>query len=240
MLRSSYVRTMSENLPSGARYATFDCFGTLVSWQRGFPRILRRVAGERAPELAQAYHRFEAEIEGAAYRPYRDVLSETLARAAAGAGIPLDEDECGVLARYWDEQPVFEDVGRALRALRAAGWKLVALTNCDDDLFARTQRTLPIQLDFAITAEQARSYKPAPGHFRRFDELTQGRAQWVHIACSWFHDIAPARDYGIPRIWIDRDRTGEDPSAATAVLPSLEGLPETLDAVVTAAKGTTR
>jgi 2-haloacid dehalogenase len=212
------------------KYVTFDCFGTLVSWQRGFPLILRRVAGERAEELAQAYHRFEAEVQSGEYRTYRAVLAEALDRAATSIGLPLGADERDVLAHYWDEQPVFEDVGPALGALRGAGWQLVALTNCDEDLFARTQRTLPVQLDFAVTAESVRAYKPALEHFRRFDERTKGRAQWVHVACSWFHDIAPARAYGVPRIWIDRDRTGDEPSAATAVLPSLDGLTTALEA----------
>jgi 2-haloacid dehalogenase len=196
---------------------------------------LRRVAGERAEELALAYHEYEAAIEGAPYRPYRDVLSEALTQAATRIGLSFDAADHDVLARHWDEQPVFDDVAAALSTLRAAGWKLVALTNCDDDLFARTQRTLPVELDFAITAQSVRSYKPALEHFRAFDARTQGRTHWVHVACSWFHDITPARDYGVPRIWIDRDRTGDDPLAASAVLPSLEDLPATVEAVAGAA-----
>ena len=221
---------MTED-PLGLKFATFDCFGTLVSWQRGFPLILRRVAGERAEELAAAYHRYEAGVEAGPYRRYRDVLAEALARAAAEIGVSLGAGDGDVLARYWDEQPVFEDVAPALGALRAAGWKLVALTNCDDDLFARTQRRLPLSLDFAITAEQVRSYKPALGHFQRFDELTAGRAQRVHVACNWFHDIAPAAELNVKRIWVDRDKTGEDPNVASAVLPGLSALPETIEGV---------
>jgi 2-haloacid dehalogenase len=154
-----------------------------------------------------------------------------LTQAAERIGLALGDGDRDVLARHWDEQPVFDDVAAALGTLRASGWKLVALTNCDDDLFARTQRTLPVELDFAITAQGVHSYKPALGHFRAFDARTRGRTHWVHVACSWFHDIAPARDYGVPRIWIDRDRTGDDPSASSAVLPSLDDLPATIEAV---------
>ena len=97
------------------------------------------------------------------------------------------------------------------------------LTNCDVDLFALTAPTLGVTIDRVVTAQDVRSYKPALAHFHRFRE-TIGDAPWVHVACSWFHDIAPARTVGIPRIWVDRDRTGDDPSIATRVLPNLESL----------------
>ena len=175
-----------------------------------------------------AYHRFEAEIERGPYRPYREVLRACTARAAEEIRLPISGDDLDVLANFWEEQPVFDDVAPALRELRSEDWKLAVLTNCDDDLFARTQTTLPVRLDRVVTAQQVRAYKPALAHFRRFDELTKGRAQWIHVAVSWFHDIAPAREYGVGRIWIDRDRTGEDPAAANRVLASLENLCDAL------------
>jgi len=36
------------------------------------------------------------------------------------------------------------------------------------------------------------------------------------VACSWYHDIAPARSLGIKCVWLDRDDTGEDPATASA------------------------
>jgi len=82
-----------------------------------------------------------------------------------------------------------------------------------------------------VTAEHVRSYKPAPEHFTHLRRQIGPSATWLHAACSWFHDIAPARALGVPRIWINRDRTGEDPAAATAVLPDLRGLAATLQAL---------
>jgi 2-haloacid dehalogenase len=207
------------------RWLTFDCFGTLVSWQRGFPQILKRVAGERNEELADAYHRFEAQVEAGTYQPYKSVLRTALRMAAQEIGLDLQDAQYDVLSQHWDEQPVFSDVEPALREAHEAGWKLAALTNCDRDLFARTQNVLPVRFDAVITAEDVRSYKPAHGHFARFAMQTGvSRDQWVHVACSYFHDIAPARELGIKRIWIDRDRTGEDPASASRVQYTLEGL----------------
>jgi 2-haloacid dehalogenase len=103
------------------------------------------------------------------------------------------------------------------------------LTNCDNDLFARTLESFPVRPDLVVTAERVGSYKPALGHFLQFERETGvARDNWVHTACSWIHDIAPARELGLKRIWIDRDRTGHDPAAATRVLPDLTQLPKTV------------
>jgi FMN phosphatase YigB (HAD superfamily) len=31
----------------------------------------------------------------------------------------------------------------------------------------------------------------------------------VHVACSYYHDIAPAQALGLQHVWLDRERTGE-------------------------------
>ena len=101
------------------------------------------------------------------------------------------------------------------------------LTNCDNDLFAKTLAKFPLKPDLVVTAEMVGSYKPELGHFKRFQqESGVERNNWIHAACSWFHDIAPARRMGVKRIWVDRDKTGHDPAAATRVLPDVTGLPK--------------
>jgi 2-haloacid dehalogenase len=113
--------------------------------------------------------------------------------------------------------PVFPDVENMLGSLRAMGCRLAVLTNCDDDLFAETERSFLQPFDLVITAEQAGAYKPSSKHFERFAEVTRvSRHDWVHVACSWYHDIAPARALGIQRVWLDRDKTGHDEQAASA------------------------
>ena len=51
----------------------------------------------------------------------------------------------------------------------------------------------------------------------------------MHVACSWIHDVFPAARLGIPRIWVDRDRSGHPPAIATAVLPDMSALPEAVE-----------
>lgn len=214
----------------GDRWVTFDCFGTLVDWHGGYRRILSPIAGDRTDELIRAYHEFERSIEAERpHRLYKDVLTAGLEQGARKIGLSLAKGQSDALVRHWGEQPFYGDVAAALGALREAGWKLAMLTNCDNDLFALTLAKFPLRPDLAVTAEMAGSYKPELGHFKRFQqESGVERRNWIHAACSWFHDIAPARRMGVKRIWVDRDKTGHDPAAATRVLPDLTGLAKTV------------
>jgi 2-haloacid dehalogenase len=217
------------------RWVTFDCFGTLIDWHGGYRAILAPLAGACTDALITAYHGFERRLEAERpHRLYRDVLTEGLGRAARQLGLALPAGEADVLARRWGEQRLFADVPAALAALRADGFRIGILTNCDDDLFAQTrERFMPAPPDLVITAEQVGGYKPGLGHFQRFEQQTGvARGNWVHAACSWFHDIEPARRLGVARVWVDRDRTGDDPAAASRVLPDLAGLAEAVRALV--------
>jgi len=208
------------------RWVTFDCYGTLVDWWTGMGDAAEAVAGARAGELLDAYHEQELILE--AERPahsYRHVLTEGLRRAAARAGVELSGDDDQAFVRTWTQMPVFGDVGPALAQLGDAGWRLAILTNCDDDLIAETQTRIPAQFDMVVTAEQVGSYKPDLDHFRAFEERSRvGEGDWVHAACSWMHDILPAARIGIPRVWVDRDKSGHPPGVASVVLSDMTGL----------------
>jgi len=212
------------------KWVTFDCYGTLLDWRTGFRRILGTVAGERTDELIHAYHEAEAATEAEAPgRSYKEVLTLALKRAGEAIRLPLSEEQAGVLVRDWASLPIYLDTGQALRELRAAGWRLGVLTNCDDDLFARTRQFFPVPLDKVVTAQQVGSYKPGLAHFERFEaESGVSRDRWVHAAVSWWHDIEPARTLGIRRVWVDRENSGHDASAATARIENLAALPATL------------
>ena len=209
----------------GSRWITFDCYGTLVDWKTGFSEILGPIAGKRTPELLSAYHPHEPRVQAERpFHPYKQVLTIALSRAASEIGIDITEEQTRSLPQQWSKLPVFGDVEEALAQLRAAGCKLGVLTNCDDDLFAQTQRSFQFRFDRVVTAEQVRDYKPSRGHFLFFERATKvQRNEWVHVASSWFHDIAPAREIGINCIWLDRDNTREDP--ATVRVASASALP---------------
>jgi 2-haloacid dehalogenase len=190
-------------------WVTFDCYGTLADWLGGMRNpLVPHVGAEAAERLLHAYHDLEADVEAQRPAPaYREVLRETLRRAAEREGIELPPGSEGVLVEHWPEVPIFDDTVPALTALRDAVWSLAILSNCDDDLLATTLERMPVSFDLTVTAEQVGSYKPDPGHWRAFEQRTEGdRGRWVHAAQSWFHDIVTAAELGLPSVWIPRGR----------------------------------
>jgi 2-haloacid dehalogenase len=217
----------------GIRWATFDCFGTLVDWRHGIANGIDLLFPGQGGTLLEVYNGHEAEVQ--AESPgmrYRGVLAEALRRTARDAGLDLRADDAHVLGdtiAYW---PVFPEVAASLTELRAAGWRIALLTNCDQDIIGETQRRLGAPVDTVVTAEMVGSYKPNHNHFTRFEEAFGAtRDRWVHVAQSYFHDMEPAKALDVPRVWINRQADGRDPSIADAVLPDLHGLTATVEAV---------
>ncbi len=193
------------------RWVTFDCFGTLVDWHAGFSAALDPLVGDKTADVVRAYHVHERLVEREQpHRSYKDVLVTALVRAAAENGVSISTSAARALPEAWPSLPVFDDVESMLAELRRNGWRIAVLTNCDEDLFQVAHRKFSAPFDFVLTAERIRGYKPARWHFRGFERLMRvERRDWVHVACSWYHDIAPAQALGIQHVWLDRERTGE-------------------------------
>jgi 2-haloacid dehalogenase len=218
-----------------ARWATFDCYGTLIDWNAGIRGELERLFGvDVAPALLERYHELEPQVQAEEYRGYSEVLTLTLERVAADAGLNVPEGESRALAESLPDWPPFPEVPAALGELRRRGWQLAILSNSDRDLIAASQRRLGVPFEVAVVAEDVGSYKPAHGHWERFFEVTAAdRETHVHVAQSHFHDIVPASELGLTSVWINRlGEEGEPPP--TRELPDLQSLPDTLDELVPA------
>jgi 2-haloacid dehalogenase len=206
------------------RWATFDCYGTLIDWNGGIRRELTRVFDEdHADELLARYHQLEPELQADGTLSYREVLTEAMHRL----GSPEDEEDA--LARALPNWEPFPDVPAALQEARSRGWKLAILSNTDRDFIDASRARLAVPFELAIVASEIGSYKPAHRHWEQFFEQTQApREGHVHVAASLFHDIAPANELGLRSIWINR--LGEQPEPRpTRELRDLDRLPETLD-----------
>jgi 2-haloacid dehalogenase len=218
------------------RWATFDCYGTLIDWNAGIRAVLERLWGvERAPELLERYHELEPEIQAEEYRSYAEVLTLTLERLAQEVGYGIPEGESGILAQSLPAWSPFPEVPDALRELRRRGWNLVILSNSDRNLIIASEKQIGVPFDLMIVAEDVTSYKPAHGHWERFFEATTAsKDHHVHVAASLFHDIAPARELGLTSVWINRLGEQADPEPDRE-LTDLSELPDTLDELVPAA-----
>jgi 2-haloacid dehalogenase len=211
------------------RWASFDCYGTLIDWDGGVRRELARVFGENAADEKLAeYHRVEPGLQESGELTYRQVMTDAMRVLGAPAG-----EEHG-LAESLPAWGPFPEVPQTLEELRRRGWKLAILSNTDDDLIAASQVQLGMVFDEVVVAQEIGSYKPRHKHWDEFFSRSRApREGHVHVAASSFHDIAPCNELGLRSVWINR--LGEtSPHAPTRELPDLRALPETLDELVAA------
>lgn len=193
---------------------TFDCYGTLIDWERGFVRALL-AAGIGDPldraRIVELYHEVEPDIERD-YRSYREVLAEVARRIGAGLRIDVTEAQARALPESLASWAPFADTNRALERLASKGIRLGILSNVDDDLIAETQKHFSVDFELVVTAQQVGSYKPGHAHFLEARRRIGDGVRWLHAAQSHFHDVTPCRELGIPAAWINRkhERPGTD------------------------------
>jgi len=210
-------------------WLTFDCYGTLIDWEGGVADALGPFL-DGAPDrrtLAARYIQIEAEVEHEAYRPYRDVLAEASGRLMRELGHPLPAGRERVLPDSLAGWRPFPEVPAALRRLRDAGHRLAILSNIDRDLIDLSVPLLGITPDLIITAEDCRSYKPAPAHWTAFQTRSgSGPARTIHVGASLYHDMVPAAALGYRTVYINRHRDPVGGATPTRVLADLARLPE--------------
>ncbi len=217
-----------------ARWATFDCYGTLVDWNAGIEAELGRLFGSSVSgQLLARYHVIEprAQREHPTWS-YREVMAAVLAGLAAESGVALPPGERDALGRSLPGWPVFAEAPGALAEAHERGWQLVALSNTDRDLIEASLQAIGVPFERAIVASEIGSYKPAHEHWRAFYASTGADpSRHVHVAQSHFHDIVPAHDLGLRSIWINRLAERAEP-APPRELPDLTGLADVLDELV--------
>jgi 2-haloacid dehalogenase len=216
---------------AGDRWATFDCYGTLIDWNGGIARELERLWGPNVTaRLLARYHQIEPELQlEDPSRSYRRILDLALARLAQAEGLRLPPEEGDALSRSLPMWQPFCEVQRSLERTRAAGWKLAILSNTDRDYIEASMEQIGVPFELAVVASEIGSYKPARRHWDVFRErVGADPARHVHVAASLFHDVAPAVALAIPVVWINRLGEDADPQP-TRELHDLGALSETLD-----------
>src|SRR5712691_5691971 len=211
-------------------WVTFDCYGTLIDWERGITDALLPFLppGTDREALAARYIALEAEFEAEGYHLYRDVLDRVGRRVLRSLDAAIPDDKTSPLPSSLADWRPFPEVPAALRALVHQGRYLAILSNVDRDLLELSIGRLGIRPDLAITAEDCHSYKPAPGHWRRFLERSGASAErTVHVGASQYHDMRPAAALGFRTVFVDRN--GETlETSPTRVLRDLSTLPDVI------------
>jgi 2-haloacid dehalogenase len=211
---------------------SFDCYGTLIDWRRGVAEAAAEIPALRDADLARLVRdreRIEREIQRGPYLSYGEIVAQSVTEAARLQGRELSLEQARTFARSQSSWPPFAE-SSAVLALLAERWQLVILSNVEDEVLQASVRLLEAPFEELVTAEQLRSYKPNHAHFEAaLARLGIGKQNLLHVACSLYHDVLPARALGIATAWIDRD--GE---AATSdvdpeiVVPDLASLARAL------------
>ena len=220
---------------------TFDCYGTLIDWEAGLLAALREALpaadGVGDDALLESYAGYEAEAERPPYRAYRAVLATGLRGVTADLGLEVADDAVARFSESVRHWPAFPDSAEALARLHER-YRLGVITNCDTDLFAASNEKLGVTFDWVVTAELARSYKPALAGFElAFETIDVPRGRILHVAQSLFHDHVPAKQLGLTSVWIDRrhDRPGAGATppaeaAPDASYPSMQAFADAVSA----------
>jgi 2-haloacid dehalogenase len=215
------------------RWATFDCYGTLIDWNGGIRRELARIFGEsEADRLLARYHELEPELEHDGKLRYREVMTRALERIAGEEGVTLEGNKDSLPRSLPSWQP-FPEVPGSLEEARSRGWRLAILSNTDPDFIAASKERLGVPFDETVVASEIGSYKPGHRHWEEFFRRTGAdRNGHVHVAASLFHDIKPANELGLRNVWINRLDERADAERPNRELPDLRGLADVLDQLV--------
>ncbi len=222
------------------KFITFDCYGTLVQWHRALATSIRAILMEHL----EATGADETEVTGTVealrtssmehqqrspYRDYKTILTSSLAEVMVQKKLSLQPGDGEALLSYLRSIPPHPEVPVVLQRLRAQ-FRLAIISNTDDDLIAGTVAAIGVPIDFVITAQQARAYKPDHQLFLHAHAvLGVTPDQTVHVGMGQVTDLKVCHELWICAVWINRIGETLNPDwTPQAVLPNLTGLSELL------------
>lgn len=191
------------------RSLSFDCYGTLVDWRGGLLAAVgacQVLPGASWDADLFLDHRLEEEarLEAGPWRPYREIVALSVRAALARQGLELPASQAAQVAESIGSWPAFADTRAALKVL-GTGRHLAIVSNVDRIDIEATVVALGVAFKDVVTAEDVRSYKPAPAHLVEVGRrLGTPRGNHLHVAQSLFHDIRPGAALGLDTAWINR------------------------------------
>ena len=195
-------------LPKDIQWVTFDVYGTLIDWEKGVMEAFQKEADRDGfsldkDELIPLFHEVSREVEGGSYELYAEVMRRTATEMAKRMGWPLETSRAGFLPDSVHRWGPFRETNPALKKFLKK-YKTGLISNIDDKLLGQTRRHIPHDYELVVTAQQVRSYKPDPAHFKEFARRIGGKKGWVHVASSYYHDVGPCTKEKIPVVWVNR------------------------------------
>jgi 2-haloacid dehalogenase len=195
-------------LPKDIKFVTFDVYGTLIDWETGVYDAFVKEADRDGftidrDELIPLFHEIQQKIQSGSYELYAEVLRRTAVQIAQRLGWPLEPSRSGFLPDSVQRWPPFKETNPQLERF-AKKYEIGLISNIDDKLLGQTRRHFRADFDLVVTAQQVRSYKPDPAHFKEAERRIGGKKGWVHVAASYYHDVEPCVKLKVPVIWVNR------------------------------------
>jgi 2-haloacid dehalogenase len=203
-------------LPKNVEFVTFDCYGTLIDWEAGVHDAFQKEADRdgftvEREELIPRFIEIQREIQRGSYELYAEVLRRTAVRVASDLGWDLEPSRANFLPDSVPRWPPFRETNAQLERF-SKKYETGVLSNIDDKLLGATRRHFRVDFDLVVTAQQVRSYKPDPAHFKECARRMEGKKRrWVHIASGYPTDVEPCIQQKIPVIWVNRGGERLDP-----------------------------
>ncbi len=195
-------------LPKDIKFVTFDVYGTLIDWEKGVYEAFEKEAKRDdisfdKEQVISLFHEVSREVESGSYELYAEVLRRSAIEIAKRLEWPLEANRAQFLP---DSIPYWRPFKESLPALKKVvkGKSAGLISNIDDKLLGQTRRHFALDFDLVVTAQQVRSYKPDPAHFKEFARRIGGKKGWVHVANSLYHDVEPCTTEKVPVIWVNR------------------------------------
>ena len=156
-------------------------------------------------ELVPLFLKTQQEIKAGSYELYAEVLRRTAVQISRELGWPLEPSRSGFLPASIPRWPPFKETNTQLDRF-AKKFDIGLISNIDDKLLGETRRHFKIDFDLVVTAQQVRSYKPDPAHFKEAERRIGSKKGWVHVASSYYYDVEPCVKGKIPVIWVNRKK----------------------------------
>ncbi|MEK6345838.1 MAG: haloacid dehalogenase type II [Burkholderia sp.] len=214
------------------KYITFDCYGTLTNFRMA--DTARELYGaqldaRKMDEFVEFFRGFRLDEVLGAWKPFRDVVVNSVRRTCERTGVPFDE---ATALKIYEAVPTWgphPDVPEGLSRL-ASKYKLVILSNADDAQIGSNVAKLGAPFHKVFTAEQAQSYKPRRQGFEyMMVQLDCNPEDVLHVSSSFRYDLMTAYDMGIKhKAFINR---GHEPLTPYYQVNEMKGIVQLAEAL---------
>lgn len=181
---------------------TFDLYGTLVDWKGSIGNALSYIKSGLVEEF------FNIEYENIKnlkkFERYSLILKKTLKELLERNEIEYDDDLGDFLVRMFSKSTFFPDSVIGLIKIKKK-YKVGIISNTERDLIKITLSGMEDLVDFIVTAEDTKFYKPHEMAFiKALKIMNVNKDDIVHVSSYPQYDLETAKKLGIRNVHLNR------------------------------------